>query len=348
MVDFGFMRYVLITPARNEGAFIRRTLDSVIAQTALPERWVIVDDGSTDQTAEIVESYTRRYSWIELVRRVQDPNRSFASKAFAVEAGLKRVALPFEIMGNLDADVSFEAGYMEFLLQKFADDAKLGVAGTPFTQDGDYDSSKDSFEGENYVAGPCQMFRYRCYQEIGGYVPNKAGGIDWIAVMMARTKGWKVRSFSEKRYHHHRTLGTAEKGALRALFSYGEKDYYLGGSPVWQLFRVTYRLAKKPYLTGGLALGLGYLWAAIRRVKRPVSEELIRFHRADQMKKLKSILRSVLQLKKVDSFYLAPAADDRCRKTESERRKSEDGGRRTEDSETVAIQSGQVEHQIRK
>ncbi len=314
ITDFRRMRYVLITPARNEEAFIGRTLDSVVQQIVLPERWVIVDDSSTDRTAGIVESYARRYAWIELVRRVRDPNRNFASKAQAVQAGLKRVeSFQFEIMGNLDADVSFEADYMEFLLGKFADDAELGVAGTPFTQDGDYDSSKDSFEGENYVAGPCQLFRYRCYQEIGGYVPNKAGGIDWIAVMMARMKGWKVRSFSEKRYHHHRTLGTAEKGALRALFSYGEKDYYLGGSPVWQLFRVTYRLAKKPYLAGGLALGLGYLWAAIRRVKRPISEELMRFHRADQMKKLKSVLRSVLQLKKVDSFRLEPVrmTDDR-------------------------------------
>ena len=305
------MRYVLITPAKNEEAFIRKTLDSMVTQTIAPERWVIVDDGSTDRTAAIVASYVTRYPWIELVRRVQDPNRSFASKAQAVEAGLERVdSLTFEIMGNLDADISFEPDYMEFLVGKFAEDEELGVAGTPFTQDGGYDSSKDSFEGENYVAGPCQLFRHGCYQEIGGYVPNKAGGIDWIAVMMARMKGWRVRSFSEKRYHHHRTLGTAEKGALRALFSYGEKDYYLGGSPVWQLFRVAYRMAKKPYLGGGLALGMGYASAAIKRVKRPVSDELMRFHRADQMKKLKGILRSVLQLKKVDSFRLASEVED--------------------------------------
>jgi glycosyltransferase involved in cell wall biosynthesis len=299
------MKYVLITPARNEAAFIAKTLDSVVHQTVLPERWVIVDDGSTDQTAEIVQSYARRFPWVELVHRGQDPERNFASKAYAVEAGLRRVdSLQFEIMGNLDADVSFEADYMEFLLQKFADDAELGMAGTPFTQGGDYDSSKDSFEGENYVAGPCQLFRYRCYQEIGGYVPNKAGGIDWIAVMMARMKGWRVRSFSEKRYHHHRTLGTAEKGAFRALFSYGEKDYYLGGSPVWQLFRVAYRMTKKPLFTGGLALLGGYCWAGLRRVKRPISPELMQFHRKEQMKKLRTILGTFLRFKRVDSFRL--------------------------------------------
>ena len=101
------MKYVLITPARNEQAFIRRTLDSVVTQTILPERWVIVDDGSIDSTAEIVESYTKRYPWIELIRRRQDPDRNFASKAHAVNAGLERVqSLEFEIVGNLDADVS--------------------------------------------------------------------------------------------------------------------------------------------------------------------------------------------------------------------------------------------------
>lgn len=300
------MKYVLITPARNEQAFIRRTLDSVVTQTILPERWLIVDDGSIDSTAEIVESYTKRYLWIELIRRRQDPDRNFASKAHSVALAFTR-ATPFEfdVVGNLDADVSFQPGYMEFLMRKFSEDTELGVAGTPFTQDGGYDSSKDSFEGENYVAGPCQLFRRECFEEIGGYVPNRAGGVDWIAVMTARMKGWKVRSFSEKRFYHHRTLGTAERSPLRALFSYGEKDYYLGGSPLWQMFRATYRMANKPYLFGGAALGLGYAWAALRRIKRPVSRELMRFHRREQMKKLRAIFRSITRLERVDNFTVA-------------------------------------------
>ena len=305
------MKYVLITAARNEEAFVRRTLDSVVAQTLLPEQWVIVDDGSTDHTAEIVESYAKRHPWIELVRRGQDGDRNFASKAHAVKAGLERTnRFQFEILGNLDADVSFVPDYMEFLMQRFSEDPDLGVAGTPFTQEGHYDSSKDSFEGENYVAGPCQLFRRQCFQEIGGYVPNRAGGLDWIAVMTARMKGWKVRAFPEKRFHHYRTLGTAEKGALRALFSYGEKDYCLGGSPIWQLFRVAYRVAKKPFVIGGLALLSGYCWAALRRVERAVSPELMRFHRREQMRKLTAILRTLLKFKKVNSFHLARTESD--------------------------------------
>jgi biofilm PGA synthesis N-glycosyltransferase PgaC len=301
------MRYVLITSARNEEKFIELTIRSVIAQTCLPERWVIVDDGSTDRTAAIVESYLETCPWIELLRRPNRPDRSFAGKANAVNAALKRVeSLQFEVVGNLDADVSFQADYMAFVMEKFATDPELGVAGTPFTEEG-YDSTKDSFEGENFVSGQCQLFRYRCFQEIGGYVPNRAGGVDWIAVMAARMKGWKARSFPEKRFHHHRPAGTAERGILSSFFASGKKDYYLGGSPVWQLCRVGYRMTKQPVLVGGLALLFGYCWAAVRRMERPITPEMVRFHRREQMKKLKAIFRTLLRLKKVDNFSLATA-----------------------------------------
>ena len=123
----------------------------------------------------------------------------------------------------------------------------------------------------------CQLFRRQCFKEIGGYVPNKAGGIDWIAVTTARMMGWTTRSFREKSFFHYRSLGTAERSLLASTFSYGEKDYYLGGHPVWELFRVAYRATKKPYFVGGVALYSGYLSAFLRRMKRPVSKELDAF-----------------------------------------------------------------------
>src|SRR6184192_4233266 len=278
------MRCVLITPARNEEAYIEKTLGSVVSQTVMPEQWVIVDDASTDSTAQLVENYIRDYPWIELVRRTQRSERSFSRKVDAFNAGLQRLgSREFEVIGNLDADLSFDPEYLEFLMDKFAEDPKLGVAGTPFVENG-YDSARDSFEGENHVAGGCQLFRRQCFQEIGGYAPNPAGGIDWIAVTTARMKGWKTRSFPEKRFHHYRTLGTAGRSTVAASFSYGEKDYYLGGSPVWQLFRVAYRVTKRPVLTDSLGLFFGYCWAALRRVKRPVTPELIYFHRREQIR----------------------------------------------------------------
>jgi biofilm PGA synthesis N-glycosyltransferase PgaC len=300
------MKYVLITPAHNEAAFIEKTLTSMAAQTKVPECWVIVDDGSTDRTAEIVDRYAARYPWIELARRPQHVDRSFAGKVRAFNTGLARVqSLDFDVVGNLDADLSFEPDYLEFLIRKFTEDPKLGVAGTPFTEDGGYDSARDSFEGENHVAGGCQLFRRQCFEEIGGYVPNRAGGVDWIAVTTARMKGWKTRSFHEMRFHHYRTLGTAGRSNWAASFSYGEKDYYLGGSPLWQLFRVVYRLTKQP--VEGVALFSGYLWAAVKRIERPVTSELICFHRREQMKKLRLIFRTLLKFKKVDNFRLGQA-----------------------------------------
>ena len=299
------MRYVLVTPARNEERFIAKTLESMVAQTMPPERWVIVDDGSTDKTSEIVQRYAGAYPWIQLVRLPQHADRSFAGKVHAFNAGSERIkTLEFEVIGNLDADLSFDPDYLEFLMRKFSEDPRLGVAGTPFVENG-YDSARDSFEGENHVAGGCQLFRRQCFEEIGGYIGNPAGGVDWIAVTTARMKGWKTCSFPEKRFHHYRSLGTAERGIVASLFSYGEKDYYLGGSPVWQLFRVCYRSAKHP--VGGLVLLAGYCWAALRRIKRPVSRELMCFHRREQMKKLRAILGAVLRFKKVDNFRVATA-----------------------------------------
>src|SRR5947209_4805405 len=300
------MKYVLITPAHNEEAFIEKTLVSMVAQTVLPERWVIVDDGSTDQTAKTIQKYAERYPWIELVSRSQRKDRTFAGKVHAFNAGLERLqGLRFEVIGNLDADLSFDAEYLGFLIGKFAEDPKLGVAGTPFTEDGGYDTARDSFEGAQHVAGGCQLFRRQCFEEVGGYIANRAGGIDWIAVTTARMKGWKTESFPEKRFHHYRPLGSAGRNTLAASFSYGQKDYYLGGSPVWQLFRVAYRMTKRPVLVDGLALLFGYFWAALRGMKRSVSPELMRFHRQEQMKKLKAIFRTLLSFKKVDSFSLA-------------------------------------------
>lgn len=298
--------YVLITPARNEEAFLEQTIESVIHQTVLPMKWVIVDDGSTDRTAEIVRRYLAQHPWMEMIQMPQRRDRSFAAKVHSFNAGYERVqGLDYEIVGNLDADLTFDADYFAFLLSRFREDADLGVAGTVFQEEG-YSSEKHSFEGHSHVAGGCQLFRKRCFEAIGGFIPNRAGGVDWIAVTTARMMGWKTKSFREKFFFHHRHLGTAERGTLASLFSYGEKDYYLGGHPVWELFRVTYRMIQRPFLAGGLALGLGYVWAWLRRTKRPVSRDLMAFHRREQMRKLRLILQSLLTFKRVDRFTVVP------------------------------------------
>jgi glycosyltransferase involved in cell wall biosynthesis len=300
-----FPAYVLITPSRNEEAFIEKTIESVIHQTVLPVRWVIVNDGSTDSTGAIAERYAAEHDWIEVVNRPARKERNFAAKVHAFNAGQERLKdVNYEIIGNLDSDVLLDKDHFEFLLQKFREDPRLGVAGTIFREEGGYSSATDSFEGQTHVSGQCQLFRRECFLEIGGYFANKAGGIDWIAVATARMKGWKTRSFKEKSFFHHRQLGTAERGVLAASFSYGQKDYFLGGHPLWELFRVAYRMTKRPFIVDGLALGLGYGLAALRRLERPISNELMTFHRREQMRKLKAILRRLLTFQPVDKFAL--------------------------------------------
>lgn len=299
--------YVLITPARNEEKFIEKLIQSMIAQTALPAKWVIVNDGSTDSTAEIVSRYLEKHKWIELLNLPAHRDRSFAAKVYAFNAGFMKIKdLEYDVVGNLDSDVSFDSDYCEFLLMQFQRDATLGVAGTIFREEG-YSSGTDSFEGQNHVAGGCQLFRRQCFAEIGGYIPNKAGGIDWIAVTTARMLGWRTRSFREKSFFHYRSLGTAERSQLASAFSYGEKDYYLGNHPIWEIFRVAYRVGKRPYLVGAVALYSGYLSAFLRRVNRPVSKDLMKFHRKEEMSKLRAIFRLLFRFKRIDSFEVRPS-----------------------------------------
>ncbi len=166
----GHYQYVLITPARNEEAFIGQTIESVVAQSVLPAKWVIVSDGSTDRTDDIVKQYTAKYNWIQLVRMPERAERHFAGKVLAFNAGYEQVQdLEYDIIGSLDADISFDPEYFEFLLGQFAGNAKLGVAGTPFregTTQYDY-----RFSRKEHVSGACQLFRRECFESIGGHVP---------------------------------------------------------------------------------------------------------------------------------------------------------------------------------
>lgn len=288
-VDPNLLQYALVTPARNEERFIEQTIRSVTNQNISPRKWVIVSDGSTDATDDIVNKYLGDFPWMELVRRPEGKSRDFAAKVHSFNAGLERLnGTKYDIIGNLDADITFDPDYIEFLLSKFIEDPRLGVAGTPFVEGMvSYDYRFTSLE---HVSGACQLFRRKCFEEIGGYTPIPGGGIDWIAVTTARMKGWRTRTFVEKVCYHHRPMGRATAGPLKACFDQGRQDYYLGGHPVWQIFRAAFQMTRKPYFLGGLCLCWGYAWAILTGVKSPVSPELIRFHRREQMRRLRGAM----------------------------------------------------------
>lgn len=279
--------YILITPVRDEARFIELTIKSVLAQTIRPIKWVIVSDGSTDGTDDIVCKYTVANSWIELVRMPERRERHFAGKVHAFNAGYARVQhLNFAVIASLDADISFEENYFAFLLSKLGEDPRLGLVGTPF-KEGANPTYDYRFTNIEHVSGACQLFRRECFEDIGGYVPVKGGCIDHIAVLSARMNGWKTRTFTERVCLHHRTMGTAQQGLLKARFRNGRKDYAIGNHPAWELFRAAYQMTKKPYVIGGLMVLCGYGWAAVRRAARPVSPELVAFQRREQMQRLR-------------------------------------------------------------
>jgi glycosyltransferase involved in cell wall biosynthesis len=283
------LTYVLITPARNEAEFIERTIQSMIAQTCLPLKWVIVSDGSTDGTDDIVKKYLPDYPWIELVRTPERKERHFAGKVYAFNAGYEKVRdLNFDVIGSLDADISFDAEYFSFLLNKFTQNPQLGVAGTPFREgDKQYDYRFTNIE---HVSGACQLFRKACFEAIGGYTPLKVGGVDLVAVTTARLKGWKTKTFTEKISLHHKMTQSDEQTSIKAIFKSGYHDYLMGSSPLWQVFRSIYQMANKPFILRGIYFFAGYFWAMLKRTERPVSKEFTRFRRQEQLNRLRDIV----------------------------------------------------------
>ena len=290
----GTLKYVLITPAWNESAFIELTLASMIIQTTPPIKWVIVSDGSTDGTDDIVKKYAAQSEWIDLVQLPMRSDRHFAAKVHAFNKGYAKVkGLEFDIIGNVDADISFGEEHFDFLVTKFAENPKLGVAGTAYIEESfsGYDYNKVNIED---VTGQCQIFRRECFEEIGGYVPIKVGGIDSVAVLTARMKGWNTKTFIEKTFVHHRKVGAAQ-GTLRSSYKAGEKDYYGGGHPLWEVFRSLNFMRKKPYVVCGLLMFSGFISGYLRKVQRPISVELMAFRRKEQMQRLKKYLISILR-----------------------------------------------------
>ena len=257
---------MLVTPGAQRGSVHRpdhRVGDLAIGR---PARWVIVSDGSTDRTDEIVQSFAARHDWIELhahagttvtAVRGQGPRFNAGLRA-AEDNGLRRRRQPgcrhhagpglFRVPARSLRGVSrswrgrhaFRRGHEPPDLHTYAHDAA----------------------NIEHVSGACQLFRRACFEQVGGYIPVKGGAIDWIAVTTARMKGWRTRTFLDKVCFHHREIGTGSSGTLAARFHYGRKAYYVGGHPAWELLRGVFQMRRKPLLVGGLCFTAGYLWAA--------------------------------------------------------------------------------------
>jgi len=278
--------YVLLTAAYNEEHHIEETIRSVIAQVLRPQVWVIVSDGSTDRTDEIVRQYAMRHPFIRLVRREKDGSREFASKVFALRAGFQMLTPDsIQFIGHLDADLWLDPCYFRNLLAKFGEDPELGVAGGWCFEKASNESWQPRPGNCTWsVPGAIQMFRGECYKAIGELLPIEYGGEDWYAEIRARMCGWRVRSFPELEAHHLRTSGT-RANLLRYCYRAGFMDFALGSHPLFEVAKVAKMSATPPYLLNALLRMLGFLVAHVSG-RRMVSPACVEFLQQEQLGRL--------------------------------------------------------------
>ena len=286
--------FVIITPAHNEEAFIEQTIQSVVSQTVLPLRWVVVNDGSTDGTGKIVERYQRDHNFIDLVNIERETGRHFGNKAKAFNKGREQVrSLGYEYIGNLDADICLEKDYFEKLLFEFERDSRLGIAGGMVHSriGGKFVSQEVAMDS---VAGAVQLFRSRCFEQVGGYLALPQGGIDAAAEIIARMNGWKVRTFPEFRVLEHRRTGSAAARPLLARVKEGRRLYSLGYSLLFFCFRCIHRSMEQPRILGSVAALFGFLAGLLRQDRIVLPQEVVDYLRAEQRKKLLRICGHLL------------------------------------------------------
>jgi biofilm PGA synthesis N-glycosyltransferase PgaC len=283
--------YVLITPVRNEQEFIDRTIVAVADQTHRPERWVIVSDGSTDRTDDIVRRRAETLPFIRFVRRESAGKRDFNSKVLAIREGAECMKdVDYDFIGNLDGDVSIAPEYFEQLLARFNEQPVLGLAGGLIYEDLGDSWRAQTLGTDRSVAGAVQMFRRACWEAIGGYPPLRYGGEDAAAEIMARQRGWHTRTFRDLRVQHHRRVGMEGQSALRAFYNMGWREAVIGYHPMFEMVRVLNRMRSAPVILGGLSHLGGYLSAKAWREPIGLPVDCVEFLRHEQMERLRGLV----------------------------------------------------------
>lgn len=280
--------YVVISPCRNEAAFMRRTLDSMVAQTVRPATWVIVDDGSSDETPAILADYAARHDWIRVVAKPDRGHRAVGPGVVeAFYAGLETVDMAsVEHVVKLDLDLELPPRYFEVLLAKMAADPRLGTcSGKPYYRDAK-GALVSERRGDEMSVGMTKLWRVACFEAIGGIV--RATMWDAIDCHKARQLGWRARSWDEPdlRFEHLRPMGSSQVSIYTGRRRHGAGQWYIGSDPLFYAATCVFRMSEPPVVTGGLAMLWGYLQAALTRAPRQPDASLRRFIRAYQRRAL--------------------------------------------------------------
>lgn len=281
-------KYAVISPVKDEAAFIEPTLSSMIAQTLRPEVWVIVNDGSRDATASIIEKYAQTYPWIRLVNRqaAAGVRKRGQGVVEAFYTGFNTLSEPYDFLVKLDGDVTFGPDYFETLLNRFGADPHLGIAGGGLYERPD-GQTWTLYTVRDHVRGCTKVYRRECFAAIGGLVASM--GWDGIDEWTALAKGWRVQSFLELPIYHYRFTGAAT-GFLKSCIEQGQGAYRMGYHPLFMIARGIRRMTDRPYLIGGAAMVGAYFMAWLRQQELLADPSVVRFVRQSQMKKLAGLL----------------------------------------------------------
>ncbi|MBL1264888.1 glycosyltransferase family 2 protein [Candidatus Methylomicrobium oryzae] len=285
-------QYVLLTAAKDEETCISEVIQLVVRQTVLPLVWIIIDDGSSDQTASIVERFAAEYPFIQLYSAESREGRNFGSQYKAIRAAYELAKpLEFDFVAVQDADQAPEqADYYESILGEFQKNFRLGiVSGLVYERPRGVWEYRQANSADS-TAGSA-VFRRTCFEQIGGYAPLKYGGSDWLAQLDARMKGWEIQTRPDLHILHYRPTSSAG-GIWRGKFREGLMDASFGSHPVFEFLKCCRRMTNHPFLLGSLIRFSGYLWWNLTRRKPLLSPEKEAFLRKEQLAKVHGWARS--------------------------------------------------------
>jgi poly-beta-1,6-N-acetyl-D-glucosamine synthase len=278
------IKYVVITPVRDEEEHLPSTIASMLRQTVRPAEWVIVNDGSKDATGRIIDDYANRNPWIRALHRADRGFRkSGGGVVDAFNDGLHALSCTdWDFMAKFDGDLSFEPDYFERCFDEFRAEAKLGVGGGVICY---VENGVKRFEEAPsfHVRGATKIYRRACWEGIGELIT--APGWDTMDEVKANSLGWKTRSFPDLHLVHHRDTGAAD-GTWRTLVKYGRANYICGYHPLFMLSKCAVRLIKKPYLLGSLGLMYGFVSGYVSHIPQVQDPAAIAYLRRQQMSRL--------------------------------------------------------------
>lgn len=278
-------RYAIIAPCRNEEQYMRRTLDSIAAQTVPPSLLVVVDDGSTDATPAILREYAAKLPYLRVVTRADRGKRSVGPGVIETfYAGYETIRPEeFEYVCKLDLDLDLPARYFEILMQKMEADPRIGTcSGKPYYPEEGTGKLISEYCGDETSVGMTKFYRVNCFRQIGGFVRQVMW--DGIDCHRCRMLGWKACSWDEPeiRFVHLRPMGTSHQGIWTGRKRHGFGQYFMGTGLAYMTASCAFRFFKKPVVVGAMAMWWGYVSSMVRRVPRYHDIEFRRFLREYQ------------------------------------------------------------------